>query len=147
LADGFGLLIERGNGESFVSLIGLDLYNVTCKKFQTVEYRCWDLKIILNKLDSAEFVLNLLTFDGSFARICNVIGNKIIVGDVFELLLSFQAYFDGRFYYLHSFGDQVFLFLAIHLILYYCRKSRFSFITSSREVWRCSKLIFQKAIT
>jgi hypothetical protein len=115
LADGFGLLVESGNDEFFVSLIAIDLYDVTCKKFQTDEYRCWDFEIILNKFDSAEFVLDLWTIDGSFARICNVIGKKIVVGDAFELTRYFQAYFDGRLYRLHSFGNQVCLYFLLFI--------------------------------
>jgi hypothetical protein len=80
---------------------------VTCKKFQTDEYSCSAFKIILNKLDPAEFVLHLSTIDGHSAQICNVIGKKVVVGDAFELSRYFQAYFDGYLYSLYPLGYEV----------------------------------------
>lgn len=86
----------------FLSLIWLDLYDATCLKLQTIEYRCRYLSIIMNKLDPTEFVVKLRIGNDFFARICKLLGKKMVVGEAILVPLSFDSYFEGNFYELES---------------------------------------------
>lgn len=102
----FGLLVERGevmpeNTAYFISLIAFDFYDVTCKKFETIEYHSSGLKILVNKFDPSKFIL-LLRINGEIsARICNVVKKEIVVGDQIALPFEFDSYFDGSLYVFH----------------------------------------------
>jgi hypothetical protein len=101
----FGLVVERkdfqnSNSLSFVSLIELDFYGVTCKKLQTIEYDCNRVEILVNKFDATDFVLHLWTNGEYVARICKLVDKSILVGDPIQLPYGFESYFGGFLYYI-----------------------------------------------
>jgi hypothetical protein len=121
LADNFGVLAERENDADdnttfFVSLVVLDFYTLTFKKLQTIEYTGTTLSIRVNKLDPAEFVLQLQIGNEEFMRVCKVVGTSIVIGEPVQLPCP-CAYFDGRFYALIYIENE---YSLIHVCLILC---------------------------
>jgi hypothetical protein len=99
----FGVLIERGDLDDlnffyFVSWIELDFYGVTCTKLQTLEYRCFGVRVLVDKFDATDFVLQLETNEEYVAQICKVVEKSILVGDPIQLPCHFESYFGGFLY-------------------------------------------------
>jgi hypothetical protein len=100
LKNGYGLLKERIHGNSFISLIFLDLYQHTLKKLHTVEYPTTDIQIVINKADSITFILN----DGDFMRICKIAEEKMIIGEMFEITFNPNCFY-GKYLYRLEWND------------------------------------------
>jgi hypothetical protein len=108
LSNNFGILVDYGFSldrdriPHFVSLIYLDVYNAKWTKLQTVEYQCERLRIMVNKIDPAEFVIRL-EINGEYSvRICKVIGKEFVVGNPIDIPFAYESYCDGRFYLIWS---------------------------------------------
>jgi hypothetical protein len=108
LKDGFGLLDESGSGleNSFLSLIFLDLHRHTLQKLHTVEYRSDLSKIIVNKTDPTTFILTYGAFRESFWKICRIVDNAIIIGDVIETKPNPGCFYD-KFAYSVDWNDGI----------------------------------------
>jgi hypothetical protein len=82
LDDDFGLLLERGDGVSFISLFFLDLHAQTIQKLTTIERRCEFAQIIVNKADPTQFLLDF-KIDGEWSiQVCKVVKTDIILGEI-----------------------------------------------------------------
>jgi hypothetical protein len=98
----FGILVERdeyagNNTRHVISLVFIDLYRLNCKKLYTVEYVGSSVLIIPNKLDPTKFVLWLSIGDECFARICQIVGKKIVINDSIQFPW-YCSYFKNCFY-------------------------------------------------
>jgi hypothetical protein len=96
LKDRFGLLEERENSKSFISLICFDLYRPSLRKFHTVEYPSELIEIVVNKDDTTMFILN--ESNNNFSRICKIVNNTIIIGDAIEIGFNPDSFYDGNLY-------------------------------------------------
>jgi hypothetical protein len=84
LNDDFGLLEERTNESSFISLICLDLYCSCLQKLHTVEYPNHYFVIFVNKADPTTFIVNDRHPRQQFIQMCKVVKERVIVGEKFE---------------------------------------------------------------
>jgi hypothetical protein len=100
LADGFGLLLESNWQDScyFVTLIALDLHAKIVHKFETVEIRGREIKVVVNKDEPTEFVLGLSVEGEIFVHFCKVVKTKIVVGNAIRVSFIPQALYNGHLY-------------------------------------------------
>jgi hypothetical protein len=98
LKDGFGLLKERKLNNSFISLIFLDLTRGSLKKLHTLEYP-YSIDIVVNKADPTTFILdNHINYNESFYQVCKIVDNTIIIGDVVNIGLYPDWFYDKCVY-------------------------------------------------
>jgi hypothetical protein len=100
LKDGFGLLGERRNQTSFISLIFLDLHQPDLQKLHTVEYPSDHINMFVDTADSTTFLLNGLNDNDMLTRICKIVDNTIIIGNVAETNFFPDCFYHGCVYYL-----------------------------------------------
>jgi hypothetical protein len=98
LKDDFGLLRERGNTDSFLSLIFLDLDRHSLKKLQTIIY-LGDINIVVNEADPTTFILEyFIDVEEMASQVCKIAEKTIIVGDSVDIEFSPQAFYDKWIY-------------------------------------------------
>lgn len=99
LKDGFGLLEEHGNRNSFLSLIFLDLSQQTFKKIHTVEHRSISSKIVVDKADLTTFLLTYYIGGERVSRICKIVEKTIIIGEVVDTSVHPDSFYDKYVYF------------------------------------------------
>jgi hypothetical protein len=97
LKDDFGLLNEEGKGNSFISLISLDLHQRSLKKLHTIEYSSHYIDIAVDKADLTTFLLS----DGKSTQICKIVEKNLIIGNVVEIKCFPNYFYDKCAYWLY----------------------------------------------
>jgi hypothetical protein len=98
LKDGFGLLQELGDSNSFISLIVLDISRCSLQKLHTVEYPSDYIGIIADKADPTTFLVNDYNRNANTSRTCKIVENKIIIGDVARVDFDSSCFYDKCVY-------------------------------------------------
>jgi hypothetical protein len=98
LKDGFGLLKEYGENNSFISLISLDLHQHTLKKLHTFNSSSPWPYIFLNQTDSTTFLLTHYIDDEWSCQICKIVDNAIIIEKVIDLNFSPDCFYHKYVY-------------------------------------------------
>jgi hypothetical protein len=96
--DGFGLLKEKGEINSFISLIFLDLHRHCLKKLHTIEYQGDNIQIVVNKADPTTFILTHRIADERSSRMCKIVDSAIIFKEVVEIDFSPECFY-GKYVY------------------------------------------------
>jgi hypothetical protein len=97
LKNGFGLLSEHGDNNSFISVISLDLHKNTLKKLYTAEHP--SRYVVVNKADPSTFLLiDSIDYSEWSYQVCKIVDNTIIVGDVFEINFNPSCFYDKHVY-------------------------------------------------
>jgi hypothetical protein len=94
------LLKEHGDGNSFISLIFLDLCERSLQKLYTVEYSSSDIDLLVNKADSTTFILDDPN-NQEESKICKIVDKTIIIGDVVEIDFYPDCFYDKSVYFLN----------------------------------------------
>jgi hypothetical protein len=105
LTNGFGLLSESDDFNSFISLIFLNLPQRSLQKLQTIEYPCNSIRIVVDKADPTAFLLKYHTRDQWSLKICKIVDNTIIIGDVFQVGLYLDYFYDKCVYSLKDYDE------------------------------------------
>jgi hypothetical protein len=98
LKDGFGLLEERGETNSFISLIYLNLHRHTLQKLDTLEYSSDWINIVVNQSDPTTLILTLVIDGERSFRICNIVDNAVIVKNVIAIDFYPECFYDKYVY-------------------------------------------------
>jgi hypothetical protein len=90
------LLDERGHENSFISLIFLDLHQLSLQKLHTIEFSFRNVKIVVNKADLTTFILthNIDDDDELYWRIGKIVDNAIIVEDMIKIDFTPEYFYD-----------------------------------------------------
>jgi hypothetical protein len=94
LKDGFGLFEERGDENSFISLVFMDFFRCSFQKLHTVENPIRNINVIVNKADLTTFLLN----GEESKRICKIIEKKITIKDEVEISFYPSCFHDKYVY-------------------------------------------------
>jgi hypothetical protein len=97
LNEEFGLLEEGRDTPFFISLICLDLHQLTLKKLHTVDYSIGNTCIFVNKVNPTTFIFN----DGESTRICKIVDKTIIIENVIEITFNPDCFYDKFVYALN----------------------------------------------
>jgi hypothetical protein len=106
LKDGFGLLREYRETNSFISLIFLDFHEHSLQKLHTIEYPSRWSKIVVNKADPMTFILTYPINNEQSSRMCKIVDNAIVVKDVVDIEFYPECFYD-KFVYATEWTDEV----------------------------------------
>lgn len=98
LKDEFGLFIEYGETNSFISLIFLDLSRHTLKQLHTLEYPISNIQIFVNRADTTTFLLKGVNNREFSMRICKTVDKTIIIGEMVDIGFRPKCFYDKSVY-------------------------------------------------
>jgi hypothetical protein len=95
-------LEESGNQTYLISLVFLDFHQRNFRKLYTVEHRSDFSKIVPNKADQTTFLLS----GEESSRICKIVNNSIIVGEIVKIKPNPDCFYD-KFAYSVDWNDRI----------------------------------------